>query len=395
MRITADWIRDEGAQAVMAAIAAGGGHALFVGGCVRNALLGVPVADIDIATDARPETVVALVSAAGLRPVPTGIDHGTVTVVAHGRGFEVTTFRQDLETDGRRAIVAFADDVADDASRRDFTMNALYADARGQIIDPLGALPDVIARRVRFVGDPHARIAEDYLRILRFFRFHALYGDPDRGLDAQALAACAAHVDGLARLSRERIGHEMRRLLAAPDPAPAVASMAATGVLAFVLPGADTRALAPLVHLEGDLAPRWLRRLAALGGDAGGLRLSRDETRGLAARQAALGAGEAPAVTAFRHGADVAEDAVLIRAASCGAPPAAGWQGEIARGAAAVFPVRAADLPGVSGAALGARLRELQETWLASGLRVGKADLLGRGAGYSAASSSTPMKPPD
>ncbi len=376
MRITADWIRDEAAQAVMAALAAGGVHALFVGGCVRNALLGVPVADIDIATEARPETVIALTEAAGLRPVPTGIDHGTITVVSHGRGFEVTTFRMDLETDGRRAVVAFADDVADDAARRDFTMNALYADAEGNVIDPLGGLPDVMARRVRFVGDPHARIAEDYLRILRFFRFHALYGDPEKGLDPEALAACAAHVDGLDRLSRERIGHEMRRLLKAPDPAPAVAAMAAVGVLAHVLPGADARALAPLVHLESGMPPRWLRRLSALGGDATGLRLSRDEMRGLDARRAALASGEGPAVLAFRHGAHVAEDAILIRAASLGAPPPEGWLDEIARGAGAVFPLRAADLPELSGPALGERLRDLQEVWLRSNLRATRTELL-------------------
>jgi poly(A) polymerase len=376
MRITADWIGDEAAQAVMAALAAGGKQALFVGGCVRNALLGVPVADIDIATEARPETVVELARAAGLKPVPTGIEHGTVTVVSHGRGFEVTTFRMDLETDGRRAVVAFADDVADDASRRDFTMNALYVDADGQVIDPLGGLPDVLARRVRFVGDPHARIAEDYLRILRFFRFHALYGDPAQGLDSEALAACAAHVDGLARLSRERIGHEMRRLLKAPDPAPSVAAMAAAGVLAHVVPGADPRALAPLVHLEGQMPPRWLRRLAALGGDASDLRLSRDETRGLEARQAALASGDGPAVMAFRHGAPAAEDAILIRAASLAALPPEGWQAEVARGAGASFPIRAADLPGLSGATLGERLRVLQEAWIASDLRADKATLL-------------------
>ncbi len=175
---------------------------------------------MDIATDARPEKVTALIEAAGYKVVPTGIAHGTVTVVADHHPYEVTTFRRDLETDGRRARVAFADDVAEDARRRDFTMNALYADAEGTVVDPLGGLGDLERRCVRFVGEAEARIREDYLRILRFFRFHAWYGDPAEGLDPEGLAACAGLADGLERLSRERVGHETLRLLAAADPAP-------------------------------------------------------------------------------------------------------------------------------------------------------------------------------
>ena len=206
MKIEADWLSDPGPRAVIEALARGGHRALYVGGTVRNALLGLAPGDIDIATDARPERVMELAAAAGLKPVPTGFDHGTVTVVAGHRGIEVTTFRRDVETDGRRAVVAFSDAIEHDAERRDFTMNALYATAGGEVIDPLGGLPDLLARRVRFVGDPAARIAEDSLRILRFFRFHACYGDPEGGIDAEGLAACAAGVDGIAALSRERIG---------------------------------------------------------------------------------------------------------------------------------------------------------------------------------------------
>ena len=236
MRINADWIRAEGLQSVMGLLTVAGHQAFLVGGCVRNALISQPVADIDIATDAVPERVVALAEQAGHKVVPTGIDHGTVTVIAGGEVHEVTTFRRDVATDGRRATVAYATDLADDAARRDFTMNALYADASGQIYDPLGGLPDLLARRVRFVGDAAARIKEDYLRILRFFRFHAWYGDPGRGIDAEALAACAEHANGISRLSCERVGHEMRKLLAAPDPAPSVAAMHSAGILQQVLP---------------------------------------------------------------------------------------------------------------------------------------------------------------
>ncbi|AWD22104.1 CCA tRNA nucleotidyltransferase [Fuscovulum blasticum] len=378
MKVAGDWLAHEGTQALCTALETVGHRALFVGGCVRNALLGVPVADVDIATDARPETVSVIAEKAGFRVVPTGIDHGTVTIIAKGVPHEVTTFRRDVETDGRRAVVAFSTRIEEDAARRDFTMNALYADRSGAVIDPLGGLPDLRARLVRFVGDAEARIREDYLRILRFFRFHAQYGDPDQGLDAEGLAACAALSAGIETLSRERIGAEMRKLLAAPDPAPSVAAMAAAGVLAQVLPGADPRMLAPLVHLEGSEPIRWLRRLAVLGGEdvTEALRLSRAEARDLAALRAALSGTDGPAALGWRLGADGGADAVLARAASLGVPPPDGWQAEVARGAIARFPVSAADLAPLAGAALGRRLKELESQWLAGGLRAGKNDLL-------------------
>ena len=379
MRITGDWLAQPGTQALCGALEAAGYRALFVGGCVRNALLGVSVADVDIATDARPETVTRLAEAAGLRVVPTGIEHGTVTVIAGGVPHEVTTFRRDVETDGRRAVVAFAQDVAEDAARRDFTMNALYADLRGNVIDPLSGLPDLVARRLRFVGDAHQRIREDYLRILRFFRFHAHYGDPGQGMDADALAASAELAEGVDGLSRERIGSEIRKLLAAPDPAPAVAAMAQAGVLARVLPGSDPRALAPLVHLEGDLPPRWQRRLAALGGQEveERLRLSRADAAVLAALRDAVGRGWSPAALGWKLGAEGGRDAVLLRATLLESPLPTDWQTDVARGAASVMPVTAIDLiPDLQGAALGARLKEIEARWLASDLRLTRADFL-------------------
>jgi len=379
-RVDGPWRAAARTQAVCDALTAGGFRALFVGGCVRNALLGRPVADVDIATDAPPATVMALAAAAGLHPVPTGIEHGTVTVVSDGRPFEVTTLRRDVETFGRHATVAFSTDLAEDAARRDFTMNALYAEPDGAVVDPLGGLPDLFARRVRFVGDARRRIAEDYLRILRFFRIHAWYGDAEGGLDADGLAACAALQDGLDGLSRERVGAEAAKLLAAPDPAPSIAAMAATGILGRVLPGADPTSLAPLVHLEAaaEVPPRWQRRLAALGWReewADRLRLSRADAKALAATAAALATAEPDAVAAWRHGADVARDAALVRAATLGAPPPADLEPELARGAAAVFPVRAADLA-LTGPALGAALRRLEARWTASGLRLDAAALL-------------------
>lgn len=379
MKIAGEWIEAAHVQQVLHMLTDAGHQAFLVGGCVRNALLGQPVADIDISTDAMPERVVALAGATGLKAVPTGIEHGTITVVAEGVGHEITTFRRDVETDGRRAVVAFSTRIEDDAARRDFTMNALYADATGAVVDPMGGLADLWARRVRFVGDADERIREDLLRILRFFRFHAWYGDPEEGLDAEGLAACAANSAGIETLSRERIGHEMRRLLAAPDPSQSVAAMQATGILARVLPGADARALAPLVHLEPPYAPDWIRRLCVLGGTghADGLRLSRAEARRAETLAAALAVGESAAVTAYRHGAEIARDVVLVMAASAGTEPPAGWEDRVAQGTTAVFPVASGDLmPVFSGAALGARLRELEERWIASGFELSREQLL-------------------
>ena len=376
MRIDAGWLHDPAPSLVMAVLAEAGFRALFVGGSVRNALLGLPPGDIDIATDATPDRVIAVVEDAGLKAVPTGVDHGTVTVVAHGQGIEVTTFRRDVETDGRHAVVAFSSDPAQDAARRDFTMNALYATAEGEVIDPLGGLPDLLARRVRFVGDPQARIREDHLRILRFFRFHAWYGGD--AIDAEGLAACAAFSAGTDTLSAERVGAEIRKLLSAPDPAPSVASMTAAGVLSRVLPGSDPRALAPLIHLEGGLPPDPIRRLAALGGEdaADRLRLSRAEAKRLETlRDAAtgtMGAGE----LGFRFGAEQGLSCLILRAALLEAPLPAGAADEVARGAGAQFPLRAADLHPLTGPALGARLRDLERAWIDTGFTLDRDALL-------------------
>lgn len=254
----APWRTAPPTRAVMAALEAEGGAdcARFVGGCVRNALLGKPVDDIDIATRLTPERTIAALRAAGLKAVPTGVEHGTVTAVADGLPYEITTLRRDVETDGRRAVVAFTTDWAEDAARRDFGLNALYADASGRLHDPTGqGLADLMARRVVFVGDARIRIREDHLRILRFFRFHAWYG---HGLpDAGGLTACRDGREGLRRLSVERVSKEMLKLLAAPDPRVSLAAMADAGVLAEVLPEAlDPRLFDAMVGLTDDAVLR-------------------------------------------------------------------------------------------------------------------------------------------
>jgi poly(A) polymerase len=234
------WMRAAPTRAVMAALEekGGAGCARFVGGCVRNALTRHEVGDIDIATVLTPDQVTEALKAAGLKAVPTGVEHGTVTAVSGGKPFEITTLRRDVETDGRRAVVAFTTDWREDAQRRDFRLNALYADAQGAVFDPTGeGVADAKAGRIVFVGDAETRIREDALRILRFFRFLAWYGKGEP--DAAALAACEAHRDLLTGLSAERVSKELLKLLAADDPRPAVRLMGAVGVLSIILPQAQ------------------------------------------------------------------------------------------------------------------------------------------------------------
>jgi poly(A) polymerase len=281
---TQPWMTAPGTRAVFGALGAEGAVVRIVGGAVRDAVIGRADSntEVDIATPDGPETVTRLLEAAGLRAVPTGIKHGTVTAVAAHRPFEITTLRHDVETDGRHALVAFIDDWAADAARRDFTMNALYCDPDGTLYDPEGGLADLKAGRVRFIGHGPTRIDEDALRVLRFFRFHARYGGG--APDSDAVAACRAKAAAVATLSGERVGGEMLKLLAAPTPCEALDLMIETGVMAHVLPGVSRiDGLAALCRAEAG-TPDGLRRLAMLlrtGGDARAaaqrLRLSNDQ----------------------------------------------------------------------------------------------------------------------
>jgi len=323
------WLEADATRAVMAALEKAGGPdcARFVGGCVRNSLLGQPVDDIDIATRLKPEETIAALKAAGLKAVPTGVEHGTVTGVSDRRPYEITTLRRDVETDGRRAVVAFTQDWAEDAARRDFRINALYADAAGTVFDPTGGgLADAEAGRIVFVGEPEQRIREDYLRILRFFRFHAWYG---RGApDAAGLAACAALKDGMARLSAERVSKELLKLLKAPDPVATVRVMAQAGVLAPVLPEAGD--LAMFEALAGRSTDAVMRLSALLPADravveaaARRLRLSNGERDRLVAAvddgMVGIDMDERAARAAlYRLGAPTFEDRLLRAEAASG-----------------------------------------------------------------------------
>ncbi|MEP2919623.1 CCA tRNA nucleotidyltransferase [Sulfitobacter sp.] len=377
----APWIKEPSARAVCDAFAAGGHDIFYVGGCVRNALIDAPVSDVDMATSALPDQVIALAKSAGLKPVPTGADHGTITVVSGGVGYEVTTFRRDVQTDGRHAVVAFSNDITEDARRRDFTMNALYADADGIVLDPLGGLPDLIAGRVRFIEDAAQRIREDYLRTLRYFRFHAWYGRTEEGMDPEALAAISVNLDGLETLSAERVGTEIRKLLSAQDPATALAAMVQTGVLRVLLPGADIRFVQHMIHGAQYLgiAPDWLGRLVALGGldVSDRLRLSRAEQRDYDVIYGAAYEGKNLLEIAYDHGQPCAVQAYLIRCALSETLPSSDMVAKLSDAAAQVFPVKAVDLmPEFTGPALGHRLKKLKKAWLESDFELNKEQLI-------------------
>ena len=376
------------APLIAALEAAGGpGCARFVGGAVRNALLGTEVDDVDIATPLTPEAVVEATAAAKIRVVPTGVEHGTVTAIIDGQPFEVTTLRRDVETDGRRAVVAFTGDWAEDARRRDFTMNAIYADARGELIDPTGeGIADALAGRVRFVGDPATRIAEDSLRVLRFFRFLAWYG---RGApDAAALAACAAGRGSMANLAAERVAKELLKLLAAYDPRPAVRLMAESGVLAQLIPAPDD--LGPferLVEVETEqlFACDPLLRLATLlPGDQTGvfraaeaLRLSNEQrdrlagARGVDVRITSWMSPRESRRAVYRLGAETFADRIkLAWAASTRSATTHQWRGLLALSqswAPPPFPLSGEDVlsSGVpKGPMVGDVLREVEAWWI-------------------------------
>lgn len=381
MKLASPWIDRPETKAVCAALTDAGFDAYFVGGCVRNTLMDRAVSDIDIATNALPEQTIQCAEKAGLKAIPTGIDHGTVTVVSGKLVHEITTFRADIDTDGRHASVRFSDCIHEDAARRDFTMNALYARPDGTVVDPLGGYDDLQAGRVRFIGNADARITEDFLRSLRFFRFFAWYGDQANGLDADGMDAVARNLDGLGQLSRERVGAEMLKLLSAPDPAQAVAGLKQTGALARLLPGSDDAALAPAVHLEQllGLSVDPIVRLAALGGEdvADRLRLSKSQAKRLEVLRDESADVKSMGHLGHLYGASEACGIEVLRASFLQRPIGPNVRAEACAGAEAVFPVRAKDLmPEYSGKALGNRLDEIKARWIASGFTAGKDELL-------------------
>jgi len=398
------WMAAPETRAVVAALTAEGAEVRFVGGCVRDSLLGRAVRDVDIATHDAPEVALRLLEAAGIRAIPTGVEHGTVTAVIGGEHFEITTLRVDVETYGRRAKVAFTDDWRADAARRDFTINSLFLAPDGTLYDPFGGLADLEAGRVRFVGEAEQRIREDVLRLLRFFRFYAEYGRPPP--DAAALAACRALAPLLSTLSAERVAGELFRLLLAPDPAAVFRLMAENGVLDRVLAeGRRLDRLAALVTVEraaglaGDPVRRLVALLAAEGPAAAAiarrLRLSnaqRDRLADLAAPAVPMNPGLAPParrLALYRLGAERFRDAALLAwaeavAAGGAAPDAAEWGALLAFAETApvpVLPVKGRDAVdrGVPrGPEVGRLIEAVEAWWIEGDFTADRAACLGR-----------------
>ena len=388
--VTGEWLIAPETRAVFAALKGGGAHPRFVGGCVRDAVLHKGVRDIDIAVDVPPDVTVAALESAGLRAIPTGLDHGTITAVSGKRTYEITSLRQDTATDGRHATVAFTRDWKLDAARRDFTMNALYAEGDGTVVDVLGTgLGDLNARRVRFIGSASDRIQEDYLRILRLFRFHAWYGKGD--MEPDALVACAGLAGGLAGLSRERVGSEILKLLAAPHPEIAVDMMVQTGVLAKAMPFVQGNPpIATLVSAEHriGLSPDPLRRLSLVAGGADAvmigraLRLSNEQMKALRRREPldyAIDNAENARRAGYERGEAAARDMLLIQAARAGTPPATKLVSLIMDGARSEFPVAARDLMALGmepGPQIGETLARIEAQWVDSDFTLDRATLL-------------------
>jgi poly(A) polymerase len=391
-RIAAFLARPEVAD-ILAALNREGTETRIIGGAVRDLLLGVDVGDLDLATTALPQETIRLGEAAGYKAIPTGIAHGTVTLVRDGIGFEVTTLRRDVETDGRHATVAFGTDFAEDALRRDFTINALGLDREGRVHDYCDGLADLAARRIRFIGEPDARIREDYLRILRFFRFHARYGRG--GLDPVSLAACIAGRAGLEGLSRERIRAEMLKLLVAPLATEAVEAMAGAGLLIPVLGGVPQLARFRAIAGEpaGQVYPAF--RLAALAVSVREdalrlrerLRLSNEEfdriERIALALEGVSGRASRPAVAALRllaHrvGADAVAAALVLLNASSGPVQRQEVQAliaELARTPRFLLSGRDALALGVAaGPTVGRALDEARRLWIEAGCPAGEAE---------------------
>ena len=374
----AKWRKKRGMKRLLAAIGGREGLTRYVGGSIRDDLLGLPVSDIDLATRIPPDEVIRRLEKAKIKAVPTGIDHGTVTAVSDGHPFEITTLRRDVSTDGRRATVAFTDDWKEDAARRDFTINALSADPdTGELFDYFGGLADLEQRHIRFIGDPLQRIAEDHLRILRFFRFHARFdaGEPD----GAAIEACTARANDLMGLSRERIADELLKLLAVPDPSPTVEIMLARGILKPVLPEIASSRLGGLKRLIAaeraatiDADP--VRRLAvllpsdpAVAEDvAARLRLSNKAKKRLVC---AVGPAKGPPATlAYRLGVPCAVDRLLLAGNAPQAAQMTSWH-------APRLPISGGQLikRGLAEGPLVARtLRRIEDSWVEAGFPQGE-----------------------
>lgn len=375
------WLRNPSAQKLSKLYKNFGYQVLFVGGCVRNTILKMPVTDIDLATDAQPEEIIKIAKENNIRFVPTGLAHGTITLIIDNKNYQITTFRTDFDHDGRYAKVEFTESLLLDASRRDLTINALYCNHVGEVIDPLNGLDDIKKQKIKFIGNPNERIKEDNLRILRFFRFQAIYGNKNLEIDSIALEACHNHKSKLAALSKERITSELRKILSAPNPLEVIIKMNETGVLNELFQKVSIDSLEAYLKTEEKfkININWLGRLLSLQvtQEEESLKLTRCEFKFLKQTKSAIENQIHVLEFSYYNGVENGKIYSILQNFRHNIILSKNLLNQINSLATKKFPITAKDLmPEISGKKLGEALRSLEDRWIKSNFTLSKKELL-------------------
>lgn len=375
------WLRNPSAQKLSKLYKSFGYQVLFVGGCVRNTILKMPVTDIDLATDAQPEEIIKIAKENNIRFVPTGLAHGTITLIIDNKNYQITTFRTDFDHDGRYAKVEFTESLLLDASRRDLTINALYCNHVGEVIDQLNGLDDIKKQKIKFIGNPNERIKEDNLRILRFFRFQAIYGNKNLEIDSIALEACHNHKSKLAALSKERITSELRKILSAPNPLEVIIKMNETGVLNELFQNVSIDSLEAYLKTEEKfkININWLGRLLSLQvtQEEESLKLTRCEFKFLKQTKSAIENQIHVLEFSYYNGVENGKIYSILQNFRHNIILSKNLLNQINSLATKKFPITAKDLmPEIRGKKLGEALRSLEDRWIKSNFTLSKKDLL-------------------
>lgn len=375
------WLRNPSAQKLSKLYKSFGYQVLFVGGCVRNTILKMPVTDIDLATDAQPEEIIKIAKENNIRFVPTGLAHGTITLIIDNKNYQITTFRTDFDHDGRYAKVEFTESLLLDASRRDLTINALYCNHVGEVIDPLNGLDDIKKQKIKFIGNPNERIKEDNLRILRFFRFQAIYGNKNLEIDSIALEACHNHKSKLAALSKERITSELRKILSAPNPLEVIIKMNETGVLNELFQKVSIDSLEAYLKTEEKfkININWLGRLLSLQvtQEEESLKLTRCEFKFLKQTKSAIENQIHVLEFSYYNGVENGKIYSILQNFRHNIILSKNLLNQINSLATKKFPITAKDLmPEIRGKKLGEALRSLEDRWIKSNFTLSKKELL-------------------
>ena len=381
MQINSEWIKNKVTQNILKIFEGADHNAYLVGGCIRNSILNIPVTDIDISTDATPQQTVDLFNRENFKVAPTGFSHGTVTVISEGIPYQITTMRSDQNTDGRHADVVFSDDIKKDAERRDFTINALYADSTGKIINPIGGLEDFNPLAIKFIGDPNNRIQEDYLRILRFFRFHAQFSELVTQFDKVALDAIKKNQDGLKKLSKERIWSELKKILSTSNPARSLYKMSQLGILEIILENKNVHNLKRfnLIEKKMGLEPEPIRRLVAIteNTDDTFLNLSRKEAKKFSLLKGLLKKKYDPAELVYQFNREIAQSVLAIYTFYKGEKLRLSDIKKIEKACLFPCPITGAQISKyMDGPAVGIKIKEAQRAWIKSNFKSDEAKIL-------------------